>query len=191
VAIDEMKAKIADKGGPKGYTPAAYTAAMEAGTVDISMLADSLSYSDDAKKLGVQLTQEVAKMKKLMAEPLAKDFSSYEGKIDADVLAQVEAIYCAEMPKMMSEFEKAMTEKADLLTKELNVAFSGPGGLVEKSSKHDAEAEAGMLQSVAEMEKLLVDASDVSTVTIAEILEREPELRAKVEDEIKNHVWAP
>ena len=64
-------------------------------------------------------------------------------------------------------------------------------GLMEIGKKEELAAEAGMLQSVAELEKLEVDVVSVSTVTIAEILEREPELRAKIEDEIKNNVWAP
>ena len=62
---------------------------------------------------------------------------------------------------------------------------------MEIGKKEELAAEAGMLQSVAELEKLEVDVVSVSTVTIAEILEREPELRAKIEDEIKNNVWAP
>ena len=63
--------------------------------------------------------------------------------------------------------------------------------MMEIGKKEELAAEAGMLQSVAELEKLEVDVVSVSTVTIAEILEREPELRAKIEDEIKNNVWAP
>jgi len=31
----------------------------------------------------------------------------------------------------------------------------------------------------------------VSDLTIADILEREPELRAEIEEELKNDVWAP
>ena len=31
----------------------------------------------------------------------------------------------------------------------------------------------------------------IRTVTIAEILEREPETRAEIEEELKNNVWAP
>ena len=61
----------------------------------------------------------------------------------------------------------------------------------ELASKEEKAAEATLLECVAEMEKLSVDADGISEVTIAEILEREPELRAEIEEEIRNNVWAP
>lgn len=48
-----------------------------------------------------------------------------------------------------------------------------------------------MANIIAEMEKLQLDVEGIKNVTIAEILEREPELRAEIEEEIKNNVWAP
>ena len=48
---------------------------------------------------------------------------------------------------------------------------------------------AGMTKCLESMEKLEVDAVGLREVTIAEILEREPELRAEVEEEIKNNNW--
>ena len=66
-----------------------------------------------------------------------------------------------------------------------------PSGLFEMASKEEKASEAGMLQCIADMEKLQVDVAGVANVTIGEILEREPELRAEIEEEIKNNVWAP
>ena len=51
--------------------------------------------------------------------------------------------------------------------------------------------EAGLLQCIVDMEKLEVDEQGVADVTIGEILDSEPELRAEIEEEIKNNVWAP
>lgn len=61
-------------------------------------------------------------------------------------------------------------------------------GLLEHASKEEKAAEAGLLQCIADMEKLEVDVQGVADVTIGEILEREPELRAEIEEELKNNV---
>ena len=59
----------------------------------------------------------------------------------------------------------------------------------QKASKEEAAAKAGMATCLAAMEKLEVDAVGLREVTIAEILEREPELREEIEEEIKNNNW--
>ena len=64
-------------------------------------------------------------------------------------------------------------------------------GLLEAASKEEKAAEAGLLQCIADMEKIELDVTGVADVTIGEILDREPELRAEIEEEIKNNIWAP
>ena len=59
----------------------------------------------------------------------------------------------------------------------------------QMASKEEAAAKAGMATCLAAMEKLEVDAVGLREVTIAEILEREPELREEIEEEIKNNNW--
>ena len=59
----------------------------------------------------------------------------------------------------------------------------------QMASKEEAAAKAGMATCLASMEKLEVDAVGLREVTIAEILEREPELREEIEEEIKNNNW--
>lgn len=48
-----------------------------------------------------------------------------------------------------------------------------------------------MEAALKEMEGMSVYVDGVKDLTIAEILEREPELRAEIEEELKNDVWAP
>ena len=50
---------------------------------------------------------------------------------------------------------------------------------------------ASMAAALKEMEGMSVYVDGVKDLTIAEILEREPELRAEIEEELKNDVWAP
>ena len=77
------------------------------------------------------------------------------------------------------------------MLKQWNAAVEGKDGLLELAAKQEKAAEAGLLQVVADMEKLELDVVGVADVTIGEILAREPELRAEIENEIKNNVWAP
>ena len=83
------------------------------------------------------------------------------------------------------------TQEIEAVLKQWNAAFEGKDGLLELAAKQEKAAEAGLLQVVADMEKLELDVVGVADVTIGEILAREPELRAEIEKEIKNNVWAP
>jgi hypothetical protein len=61
----------------------------------------------------------------------------------------------------------------------------------ELASKEEKAAAAGMEEILKEMEQLESYVEGVADLTIADILEREPELRAQIEEELKNDVWAP
>ena len=137
----------------------------------------------------MKLNQQTAMMSKEMQTPPAVDFSSFESKLDADVVAQVKAIYEKELGTAMTALEAS--DDVAKLDKEIMGAFTGSDGLLELASKEEKAAEAGLVQCIADMEKLELDVVGVADVTIGEILDREPELRAEIEEEIKNNVWAP
>ena len=172
------------------------------------------------------------------------DWSQWERKgLDAATIAEVkgimEAAAAAEgaaVPEMIKE------NKLDELEKEIKAAFEGSGGFLEEAAKQEKAAEAAMLQCIADLEKLEVDALGLRDVTIAEsacpppharcllpppplrsaapkpcrraaaareresrnvrcsrlggllvrvraVLEREPELREEIEEEIRNNNW--
>ena len=137
----------------------------------------------------MKLNTGMSMMRKEMAEATAGDFSSWEGKIDPSVVAQVKSICDAELATAMAALESS--DEGSKLEKEVMSAFTGSDGLLELASKEEKAAEAGLLQCISDMEKLEVDVAGVADVTIGEILDREPELRAEIEEEIKNNVWAP
>jgi len=183
-----MKQKATEKVDP-GYTPEAFSAALAAGTVDTVLLSKTMDFNDEARKLVMKLNMGVANMTKEMATPFEADFSAMESKLDSSVVAEVAAIYSSELEAAMKSSDAA-TSILDL-EKELSAMFTGSNGLFELASKEEKASEAGMLQCIADMEKLELDVQGVSSVTIGEILDREPELRAEIEEEIKNNVWAP
>jgi hypothetical protein len=186
--LDMMKAKVAEK-VDVGYSPDAFKAALAAGTVDTGLLSQTMDFSDDARKMVMKLNMSAASMAKEMATPMVADFSAMEAKLDSSIVAEVAAIYSSELEAAM-KVNDSSTEIA-AMEKEISAMFTGSGGLLELASKEEKASEAGMLQCIADMEKLEVDVQDVSNVTIGEILDREPELRAEIEEEIKNNVWAP
>lgn len=187
--LETMKSQLDAKVTP-GYTPEAYSAAVQAGTVDASLLSATMDFSDDARKTVMKLNMETNKMNQEIAKAVdGPDFASWEGKLSSEVVAQVKGVFETELAAAQGELESST--EVDDLKKEISAAFEGSGGLFELASKEEKAAEAGLLQCIADMEKLELDAQGVASVTIAEILEREPELRAQVEDEIKNNVWAP
>jgi len=185
-----MKEKIGEAKGGGDYTVEAFTAALNAGTVDTGLLSSTMDFSDEARKLCLKLNMQTATMKKEMETPVTADFSAYEGKIDASVISQVQAIYESELAAAQSGEDPNAAELARI-EKEISAMFHGPDGLLEAASKEEKAAEAGLLQCIADMEKIELDVTGVADVTIGEILDREPELRAEIEEEIKNNVWAP
>jgi len=190
--IEDMKAKIASSAGEGMYTPSAFEADLNAGKVDYGKLSMTLGdFSPEARKTMSKLSKETADMLTKMSAPEEElDWSSWEAKLaDPSAIAKVKAI-CDEAASTLETELAKDTSFADL-EKEISEGFKGAGGLFELASKEEKAAEAGMLQCVADMEKLTVDIDGVSQVTIADILEREPELRAEIEEEIKNNVWAP
>lgn len=184
--LASMKAKVAEPVAV-GYTPDAFSKALEAGTVDTSLLSSTMDFSDEARKLAMKLNTEMSSMKNEMDKSTETDFTSWEGKLDSSVIAEVTAIY----KSALEGVGDTSNPEIDALEKEVTAMFSGSGGLLELAAKEEKASEAGMLQCIADMEKIAVDVAGVSSVTIGEILDREPELRAQIEEDIKNNVWAP
>ena len=64
-------------------------------------------------------------------------------------------------------------------------------GIYALAAEHEKESRESMVASLAAMEKLAVECEALKDMTVAEVLERDPEIRAQIEEEIRNHVWAP
>jgi hypothetical protein len=182
--------ELATSSDTKGYTPAAYKADVAAGKVDLSLLAETFSFSDDVKKFAMKKQSDMLKLSKEAGNEVNIDWDDFEAKITSPgLLASVKASFEKELAdaEASSNYDQMNTEyKAKLKN-----MFSGPDGLYALASKEEKAADAGILQGIADAELLEKQIENVSTQTIAEILEQEPELRERVEEEIKNNVWAP
>lgn len=137
----------------------------------------------------IKLSMDAGKMLKEMEKPSSVDWAKYEGRVDPAIIAEVKGIYDTELAAA-TDFVESSTAFAEVESS-VKSAFDGPEGLFALGTKQEKEAVASMEDIVEQMKKLEVDVASIKDVTIAEILEREPELRAKVEEEVKNNVWAP
>jgi len=192
IDIEGMKAKMATGSNPDDYTPSTLASALEAGTVDLSKLSATFGdFNPEAKKMLLKAAKESNDMAAKIGAPEAElDWASWEEKLtDVSAIAKVKAICDEAAVAVEAELEKDTTA-ADAM-KQIDAAYKGAGGFIEQASGEEKAAEAGMLQSVADLEALTVEIDGVSQITVGEILEREPELRAEIEEEIKNNVWAP
>jgi hypothetical protein len=187
--IVELK-EIASSTGSGGYTAAAFKADLAAGKVDSGLLAETMSFSETAKKMASKLNNDINLAKLAGSKEVSIDWAGYEEKIiTPGIVAEIKAIYEEELAVSLAG--AGLDALAAESKSQLKAIFSGPDGLYEMASKEEKAAEAGMLQCIADLELLEKQIEGVSTQTIAEILEQEPALRERVEEEIKNNVWAP
>lgn len=196
-AITDMKAKIGAKPATgEIYLKETFEQDLKAGQVDTSLLTSTLADFDiRARKLALKCVNDAAHMKREKAEEdgvmAAYDWSQWERKgLDAAVIQEVRAIMQDGVEHEKERLPELVKEnKLDDLEREVLHAFKGPDGFLDLAGKEETAARAGMLNCLSDMEKLELDAMGLRDVTIAEILEREPQLRAEIEEEIKNNNW--
>lgn len=180
----------AASGATGGYTVAELDTALSAGTVDISKLQESLSFSSVAQKNVAKMIAEMNAARNSNASEVAIDFAEMSKKIESPGL--VDAIKeIMEKELASADFEKELAAELEATQSKLSSTFSGPDGLYAKAKAEEKASDAGLLQCVADLELLEKQIEGVSEQTIAEILEQEPDLRKEVEAEIDNANWAP
>lgn len=196
-AIVDLKAKLdAKPDAGAAYSPDAFSSALKAGSVDVSLLSSTLGDFDvAARKLALKCVADSTAMAKAKAEEEATmegyDWSQWEKKgLDAETIAEVKAIMTAGVSAEAAKLPELMKASGlDTMEKEVTDAFKGPGGFLELAAGQEKAAQETLIKCIADLEKLEVDASGLRDVTIAEILEREPEVRAEIEEEISNNNW--
>jgi len=174
-----------------GYEPDQFAADVKAGKVNTTLLADTFDFSDEYKKHAMKTYQEMVAAKMENAKPVKEiDWSEFEGILDADLLADVKSTV-ATMQEEVLKKEHPIFKEFDQMAADFKVGVDGPGGLMEMARKREAAGSAGIEGIITELETLEKDIAGLKTMTIAEILENEPELRKEVEAELSEHNWAP
>lgn len=204
--LDELKADIAhfkealaSPPEQKGYTLEQLNKVLDSGEpIDIAMLNDATeNMDDDSKRAAVNIAKAITEIRTEMSKPkLEIDWAAEEAELGAETVAVVKkALEMAEAEVAQgggfSDTAQARLKEIEELKGTIEDNFKGPKGIFTILANGEKEQSALFEQKIKEMEELLWKAEGIKDLTVAEILERDPELREKIEDEIRNNVWAP
>jgi len=121
--------KSAASASPGGYTADTFKADLEAGKVDASMLAEAMSFSDEAKKLALKMNQEINMDRMKGAKDVSIDWAAWEGKVASPgLVTMIKEAYDAEIKSMTAA--AGLDKLAAESQADLKKIFHGPGGLV-------------------------------------------------------------
>jgi hypothetical protein len=200
-AIAEAKAYL--EGGPKGekiiYSVEEQKVDQAAGLVNISKIA---SLFGDEPELKQKMVAEATKFNTL--NKLLKDSEARVVAADVDWGALI-----TKAAKMGLGDDYLAAEQAKYEKELANMEAKAKKDVSEATAKMEAEwskAEATMMKAVVEMQheevkskihyfeslkQLFVEAKNIDNITVADLLEKNPEWRIAIEEDIKNHNWAP
>lgn len=194
-SIETAKSIIDAPKGASVYPLDKLSSDLEKGTVDVLKVGEVFGGSDKMKKTAMGQASKTNELKKKIADfkmptinwdDWQTKFASMPGTID-----KIKAHFETEQVKFNADMDKI---EADMMTKakaELDKVYLGPNGLIAKAEAADkAEAEY-RVQLLAQLENLLHEAQNIETLTIAEILEKNPEWQKAIEEDLQNHNWAP
>lgn len=192
-SISQMKADI-DKPAPLAYTPDQARADADAGKLDVGKIGELFNFMpDDTKKEAMKMASEINRMKREARDmaPVDFDWAALEASTgDSDYVAVMKSTFEAEM-KIFQDSAAVTLDSKPAIEKQIGDSFRKSGGLFASAAAIETQAEADQAKLVQQLEDLESQMTTVEDVTIAELLERDPEMRAEVEAEIAAHNWAP
>jgi len=194
-SIETAKGIIDSPKGASAYPLDKLAADIEKGSVDVLKIGEVFGDSDKMKKTAMSQASKTNELKKKIADfkmPTVNwdewqtKFASMPGTVD-----KIKEHFEAEQVKFNAEMDKM---EADMIVKgkaELDKIYTGPSGLIAKAEAADKEEAEYRVQLLAQLENLLHEAKNIETLTIAEILEKNPEWQKAIEEDLMNHNWAP
>lgn len=189
--IASIKAQLAAPEVAKGYSPEEFKAALEGdGAIDMAMVSDALEgLEEPARKVAMMEIGKVAGYKKDIAAAMPEiDWAAAAADVgDADLIAQLKMVHEKTLAGALEQADKDRIEVDAALSK-VEAGFTATYAAVDK---HEAELAEMSTAKLAELEDILWKAEGIKDMTIAELLDRDPEMRKEIEEEIANNVWAP
>jgi len=195
-SIELAKKLIANPPKNDSYSEAEVTADIAKGAVNSLKLGDVFSGDDELKKDMVKMAGQLNTTKAAIASQKLPEvnWDKYdrvfnENGMDPGLVDALKKTFLQEEKNFMSSLEKA--KQADLAkgTADINALFDGANGITAQFKSVDDKLNADRVGYLAELEGLLHESANVDTLTIAEILEKNPEWQAAIEEDIKNHNW--
>jgi len=198
--IETAKKLIANPPRKEGYSEAEFKADLDKGLINSMKLGDVFSggsaQDDELKKHMMKIASQInATKSQLTAHKLPEiAWDKYESAfaaqgIGSDKIEGLKSKFAETEKKFAAEIEKFKAAEIDKSRGEINSKFDGPAGITAQFINADKKIDADRVASLAQLEGLLHESSNMDTLTIAEILEKNPEWQAAIEEDIKNHNW--
>jgi hypothetical protein len=186
--ITDFKAKYEEKYASP-YSAEKLALDLKVGSVDSSKVKQMFEFNDFLNKLVMKNISVVGKNNITMTTEKTVDWTYWESVIDDPVVAEMKALH----ERAVKEAIDGMSFEDDTSTKammaEIKEAFEGPDGLFSEGRKAEVAAEAGMAQTIKDLEALESQMTNLKEQTIAEVLDSDPQMREEIEKEMKSHQW--
>merc|ERR1712048_150389 len=194
-SIETAKGIINSPKAASAYPLEQLNADIAKGSVDVMKIGEVFSGNEKMKKMAMGQASKSNELKKKIADMKTPTvnwdewqvkFASMPGTID-----KIKEHFEAESVKFNAELDKMEAEMVTKGKAELAKIYTGPNGLIAKAEAADKAEGAYRVELLAQLENLLHEAKNIETLTIAEILEKNPEWQKAIEEDLQNHNWAP
>merc|ERR1719203_150147 len=177
--IEKAKFMIANPPTPKTYQPADFEKDLAKGTIDVM-------------KIG-QIYQDVKEIESFQMPTIPWD--EYDTELAAKGMPGfVKAVkpkweaFDAEYRSKLSAAKEKFVAEAEV---EMKKVFEGPTGVIAQFKQMEKDVQDSKVKILAELESMYSDMEDLDNLTIADILEKNPEWLAAIEEDLKSHNWSP
>jgi len=177
------------------YMPDEFLADGNAGKIDVLKLGEVFKDDPDAKKMMMKKASQLNELKKKHATMGTGEmnWTDMEAKFTSVGLAGVVDSFKPEYEKHLAELKKicdeGLTKNIAEVEAKIKSTFEGPNGLLAKAEKRDKEMKAQKLAMLEELESLAAEVKNLDTLTVAEVLEKNPAWKEAIEEDLKNHNW--
>jgi len=216
--IAEAEAMLAAVKSKEGmpYTEAELAKDVEAGTIDLDKITAMMSVRTmgdldgempawgslfaskmkPVKDATILACTEINEMSASTPEVAKIDWAEMEKEyVEAGIDTTALLAFKAGMEETLATLEAGVSEaigaEVATLDKIMAMYFEGPGGMKALAKEFDEiliKEKTYALERLTEMKDEILN---IRTVTVAEILEKNPEWAKEIEEDIKNHNWAP
>lgn len=175
--------------------PEQFLADGEAGKIDVLKLGEVFKDDPDAKKMMMKKASQINELKKKQATMGTGEmnWADMDAKFTSVGLAGVVDAFKPEYEKHLAELKKiceeGMVKSIAEVEASLKSTFEGPNGLLAQAEKRDKEIKAQKMALLGELETIAAEVKNIDTLTVAEVLEKNPAWKDAIEEDLKNHMW--
>jgi hypothetical protein len=198
VAITDFTTKMENPPPPPDYTVAQIQADAETGSINVSKVGEIFgSHEPEQRKIMMTIASRINELARGIQDTKVESIDwdmwterytsigmgEFIEKFKADALAaeaEQEAEIAAENEKLMAEW-----------TSEITKVMEGPKGLKAAYTEMESRCKKIQADTISTLEEMKTDAMEIDTLTIASILEKNPEWKAAIEEDISNNIWDP